>query len=98
MVRASINAQNLRVRFTLIHSKSYNSILTHAIPVNQPSCYSVYIGDRDGTVTKNWTPYFRSPRSQIFGPPGTKMFEIYGPPMKYFIPLQKLLLTSLACI
>ena len=49
MVRASINAQNLRVIFTLIHSKSYNSTLIHAIPVNQLPYYSLYIGDRDGT-------------------------------------------------
>ena len=49
MVRASLNAQNLCVGFTLIHSKSYNSTLTHAIPVNQPPFYSLYIGDRDGT-------------------------------------------------
>jgi len=48
MVHASINAQNLRVRFTLIHSKSYNLTLTHATPVNQPPFYSLYIGDRDG--------------------------------------------------
>ena len=49
MVRASINAQNLHVRFTLIHSKSYNATLTHAIPVNKPSFYSLCIDDRDGT-------------------------------------------------
>ena len=38
-------------------------------------------------------PYFRSLRSkniEIFGPPGTKMFEIIRPPLKYFIPLQNL--------
>ena len=49
MARASINAQNLRVRFTLIHSKPYNSTLTHAISVNQPPFYSLYIGNCDGT-------------------------------------------------
>jgi len=50
MVSASINAQNLRVRLHyVIHSKSYNSTLTHAIPVNQLPFYSLYIGDRDGT-------------------------------------------------
>jgi len=38
-------------------------------------------------------PYFRSPLSnniEIFGSPGTKMFERIGPPLKYFIPLQNL--------
>ena len=45
---------------------------------------------------KIWTPYFGSPQSkyiEIFGPPRTKILEIYGSPLKYFIPLQNVLLT-----
>jgi len=45
-------------------------------------------------------PYFVPP-VQIYRniwTPGTKMFEIYGSPLKYLIPLQKLLWTSFACI
>ena len=37
-------------------------------------------------------PYFISSRSkniEIYGPPGTKMFEIIGPPLIYFIPPTK---------
>ena len=50
----------------------------------------------EGVVTKNWTPWFKY--IEKFGPPGTKMFEIYGPPLKYFIPLQNSLLTPFALI
>ena len=48
-MRASINAQNLCFRFTLIHLKSYNLTFPHAIPLNQLPCYSLYIGNHDGT-------------------------------------------------
>jgi len=46
---------------------------------------------RKGLLWKNWTPYFGSPQSKKFGPPGTKMFEIFGPPSKiFYLPLKNL--------
>ena len=42
---------------------------------------------------KKLDPYIRSPQSkniEIFGPPGTIMFEIIGPPQKHCILLQSL--------
>ena len=43
-------------------------------------------------VAKKSDHYFHSTQSEnikIFGPPRTKMFEIIGPPLKYFIPPTK---------
>ena len=53
---------------------------------------------REGLSKKFWTPLFWFPQIQIFGPHGTNMFEIYGPPLKYSIPPQLLLLTPFARI
>jgi len=39
---------------------------------------------------KKVDPYFRSPSSKnikIFELPGTKVIEIFGPPLKYFSPI-----------
>ena len=56
-------------------------------------CYTIHITVQfcSSVMKKLDPPIFVSPSPNIWTP-GTKMFEIYGPSLKYFIPLQNFIL------
>jgi len=47
---------------------------------------------------KSGPPIFDSPYIEIFGPPGTKIIEIFGAPLKYLFPLLVFILKAFCTV